>query len=608
MPQNLWNQQELEKNAALDGLVYRSNLLGRDRSIVNIYGGNTSAKLMEVDHLGRAVAVMWIKASGSDVATIREPGFAGLRLAEIMPLLARDALSDDEQIAYLTRCTFAPGRPRQSIETLLHAFIPARHVDHTHPDAIVSLACTPNGPELCRELWGERVVWVPYIRPGFELSKRLAEGVQANPKAELVVMGKHGLTVWGDTSRACYDRTIQTIGEAEEFIAARRNGRRVFGSAALPAVSAEERRQAWLTVLPELRGALSDERPAILQVDDAGRVLEYVGAENVATFSQIGASNPDQLIHNRRVPLLVDWRPSEGGAALVAKSLAGVRRYVADYTATFEAYHAPDDAMVNPNPRVILIPGLGLITTGQDAQAADVSHQLYRRAIEVIDGSLTLGAYEGLTPEEAYHVDAWPLEQYRMSLLKQAARELTGRVAVIAGGAADAVRAVAYRLASDGAHVAIVSDDAPFAAELAEDLRAAFGVRRGLGIACDFDSAEAVEDAFAAVVLAYGGIDIVVADGALSHVAEAAGDTWRRQAMGGSLVYLTDATEGRADFPPAGDLAPVRVNEVRVGVGAPGEDVAEAVAFLAGPRARHITGAALVVAPTSEKAGAHVSA
>lgn len=608
MPRNLWNQQEVEANAVLDGLVYRSNLLGRDRSIVNIYGGNTSAKLTEVDHLGREVEVMWIKASGSDVATIREPGFAGLRLAEILPLLARDALTDDEQIAYLTRCTFAPGRPRQSIETLLHAFIPARHVDHTHPDAIVSLACTPNGPDLCRELWGERVVWVPYIRPGFELSKRIADGVRGNPKAEMVVMGKHGLTVWGDTSRACYDCTIATIQAAEDFIAARRNGRRVFASAAVLPADTEQRRQALLALLPPLRGALSEERPVILQVDDAPRVLDYVDAAGVGTFSQIGASNPDQLIHNRRVPLLVDWTPAESSAALVGKTLAGVRRYVADYVATFETYRAPGDVMVNPNPRVILVPGLGLITTGQDAQAADVGNHLYRRAIEVIDGSLALGEYVGLSPAEAYHVDAWPLEQYRMGLLKQSARELTGRVAVIAGGERGPMRAVAHRLARDGAHVAIVSADEGFAADLADELCAAFGVRRGLGVAGDMGDAASVAKAFAAVVLAYGGVDIVVAGWPLSAVTAAAGDVWRRQGRGGSLVYLLDA-----DAQPPSGIGPeqrdgVRVNGVQADADTQAEDIAEAVTFLCGPRARHITGAALRIAPAAEKAGSHAGA
>ncbi|MCG8353265.1 MAG: class II aldolase/adducin family protein, partial [Chloroflexales bacterium] len=222
MPQNLWDADKAQQHPELDGLVYRSNLLGRDRSVVNIYGGNTSAKLSAVDHLGRTVEVLWVKGSGSDIASITKQGFAALRLAEVTPLMQRDEMSDEEMVAYLGRCTFLPDRPRQSIETLLHAFISAKHVDHSHPDAVISLACAANGRELCHTLWGKRMVWVDYIRPGFTLSKWIGEGVRANQQADLVVMGKHGLTVWGKTSQACYDQTIRVVQEAEEFIAARR--------------------------------------------------------------------------------------------------------------------------------------------------------------------------------------------------------------------------------------------------------------------------------------------------------------------------------------------------------------------------------------------------
>lgn len=176
MPQHLWNDQEAQGNPELDGMVYRSNLLGRDRSVVNVYGGNTSAKLVQIDYLGYEVEVLWVKGSGSDVVNISERGFAGLRLDGILPLMGREAMSDEEMVEYLAHCTYALNRPRQSIEALLHAFTPARHVDHTHPDAVISLACTPNGEELCQELWGQRAVWVDYIRPGFTLSKWITWG------------------------------------------------------------------------------------------------------------------------------------------------------------------------------------------------------------------------------------------------------------------------------------------------------------------------------------------------------------------------------------------------------------------------------------------------
>ena len=183
---------------------------------------------MEMDHLGREVEVLWVKGSGSDVATIKEKGFAGLRQAEIMPLMSRNAMSDEEMVEYLSYCTHALGRPRQSIETLLHAFTPAKHVDHTHPDSVISLACTTGGRDMCYALWGTRMVWVDYIRPGFALSKWIGEGIRSNPNADLVVMGKHGLVTWGEDCKETYAKTIQTVQEAEDYIAHKRNGRTIF--------------------------------------------------------------------------------------------------------------------------------------------------------------------------------------------------------------------------------------------------------------------------------------------------------------------------------------------------------------------------------------------
>ena len=208
MPHNLWNDSEDAKLPDLDSLVYRSNLLGRDRAVVNIYGGNTSSKVMIKDHMGRDVEVLAVKASGSDILSIKEKGFALLRMDDIRPLFEREAMTDEEMVAYLEHTVFEPGRPRQSIETLLHAFVPAKHVDHTHPDAIISLACAPDAEKAARDVYGSRMAYVPYIRPGFTLSKWIGQKVIANPSIECVVMGKHGLVTWGDESKPTYDHTI----------------------------------------------------------------------------------------------------------------------------------------------------------------------------------------------------------------------------------------------------------------------------------------------------------------------------------------------------------------------------------------------------------------
>ncbi len=563
MPQNLWNDTDAQALPALDGLVYRSNLLGQDRSVVNVYGGNTSAKLEETDHAERQVKVLWVKGSGSDVATITEHGFAGLRLLEILPLREREEMSDEEMVAYLTRCTHEPERPRQSIETLLHAFTPAKHVDHTHPDAVISLACAENGKALCQELWGDKMVWVDYIRPGFLLSKWIGDGIRANDQAELVVMGKHGLVTWGDSSRESYDSAIRTIQEAEDFIENKRGGRKIFAGADIVALPAEERLSMLVQVLPTLRGLVSQRRPAILNYDDTGSVLDFVNSETARELSQVGAACPDHLVHTKRQPLFVDWQPDEGVEALQGKLTQGVQDFVDAYTAYYHDHSSDADAaMRDPSPRVILIPGLGMVNTGSDAQNADVSRQLYHRAISVIEGSEAVGDFVSLTAQESYNVEYWPLELYKLSL-KPAPKELAGRVAVVTGGASGIGRATAYRLAQEGAHVAILDINLDGAQLVADDLVAQHGHRRALALHCDVTSEAAVAEAYRQIILAYGGIDVVVSNAGIAIaapidqtsvsdwqrtmgilaegyflVSREAFRIWKKQGTGGSLIYV----------------------------------------------------------------------
>ena len=677
MPQNLWNELEAAQRPELDGLVYRSNLLGQERSVVNIYGGNTSVKLTEMNHVGEPVEVLWVKGSGGDVATITAAGFAGLRLAEILPLMERQAMSDEEMVGYLAHCVHALNRPRQSIETLLHAFTPAKHVDHSHPDAVISLACAAGGRELCQTLWGARLVWVDYIRPGFTLSKWIGEGIRANPKAELVVMGKHGLVAWGETGRSCYDQTIKIIQEAEDFIASRGKGRKIFARGAVSTLPASERRDLFSQILPGLRGAVSRERPAVLQIDDSQAVLDFVGSEGAATLSQIGAACPDHLVHTKRQPLFVNWRPDEGVEALSQKLAEGVESFVANYKAYFEACSSPEDRLRDPYPRVILIPGLGMINTGEDAMAADVSRQLYQRAIAVMAGSQALSAFTSLTPEEAYGVEYWPLELYKLTL-KPLPRELAGRVAIVTGGASGIGRATARRLAEDGAHVVVFDINQEGAEAVAAELCRKHGLRRGLAVHCDVTSEAAVAEAYRQVILAYGGVDVVVSNAGIAIsapidettvkdwdrtmdiltkgyflVSREAFRLWKKQRLGGSLIYVASknslaAGKNAAVYSAAkaaelhmarclaeeGGSIGVRVNTVLPDAVLQGsgiwdagwrearaagynikpeeldefyrqrttlkvnvfpENVAEAISFLAGPRASRTTGGVLTV-------------
>ncbi len=530
MPQNRWNEADKQQHSALDGLVYRSRLLGSDRTVVNIFGGNTSAKTIEHDHVGREVQVLWVKGSGSDVATIGEGGFAALRMPDIAPLIQRAEMSDEEMVAYLNRSVFLQDRPRQSIETLLHAFIPAPHVDHTHPDAVISLACAADGRALCQRLWGNRMVWVDYIRPGFTLSKQIGEGVANNPQADLVVMGKHGLTVWANTSAECYAQSIKVIGEAEEFINSTRNGRVIFAGAAVPALAAEERVQVWSQVLPVLRGALSQQGSQIVQVDESANVLEFIGSEGAAQFTQVGAACPDHLVHTKRLPLFIDWQPSQGVDALKAAITTQVAEYARAYTAYFDAHKSTDDVLMNPYPRITLIPGLGMVTAGADAQAADISNQLYHRAIAVIGGSMAVGEYTSLSAAEAFALEYRPLEQYKPQL-NPAPRELAGKVAVVTGAASGIGRATARRLAADGAHIAIFDINLAGAESVAKELNDTYKMRRAIAVHCDVTSEAAVIGAMQQVIRAFGGVDIVVNNAGFAiakPVTETTSDDWDR--------------------------------------------------------------------------------
>jgi rhamnulose-1-phosphate aldolase/alcohol dehydrogenase len=561
MPANLWSDAEAAGRCGLAALVHRSNLLGQDRTLVNIYGGNTSVKVREQDHLGRDVDVLWVKGSGSDLADITERGFAGLKLDEVLPLFARESMSDEEMVAYLDRTTFEPGRPRQSIETLLHAFVPAPHVDHTHPDAIIALACAPDGERIMREIYGRRAAWVPYIRPGFALARQIGAAVRGNPALECVVMGKHGLVTWGESSQECYENTLRIIGEAEAYIAAR-VGDDPFGQPIVAALAAEDRAKLCARLLPVIRGAVSAERRAILRFDDAPDVLQFVGSREGKALSQSGAACPDHLVHTKRLPLWLAWQPSDGEDVLLERVRRGIAAYATDYQAYFDAHRGPTDQPFPAAPRVILIPGLGMVTTGPDAQAADVSRQLYHRAIAVMQGARALGGFASLSPAESFAVEYWPLELYKLSL-KPAPKALHGRVALITGAASGIGRAIARRLAAEGAHVVIADLNLAGAEQVADELLQRYGLGRGLAVACDVTAEAAVAAAFTRAVLADGGVDIVVNNAGIATsapieettlalwernqsvlatgyflVAREAFRLLRAQGLGGSIVFI----------------------------------------------------------------------
>jgi rhamnulose-1-phosphate aldolase/alcohol dehydrogenase len=513
MPQNLWNDADARGLSALEILAYRSRLLAADRRVVNIFGGNTSAKAIEIDHLGQSVNVLWVKGSGADMANCTPRDFAGLKLDEVLPLIAREAMSDEEMVAYLSLCQFEPSRPRQSIEALLHAFTPHPHVDHTHPDAIIALACAARGEAAAREVFGEAMVWAPYLRPGFALSKRIALLLRQHPQATCVIMGKHGLITWGEDAKQCYLSTLAHIQRAEDAL--REAERRVFAltqvNQALDAFNLTDQRRKGIAaaVMPTLRGAVSAQRRSIVLFDDSEDMLRFLARPDAEALSQVGAACPDHLVHTKRLPLFVPWDGSDV-EALKRALTEGVARYAAQYADYFTRLNRdPNMKMADPAPRVVLVPGLGMFTVGRDATQADVSRQLYHRAIAVMDLCSRIDQFTSLDEQETFDVEYWPLELYKLTL-RPPDRELAGRVAFITGAASGIGRAIAHRLAQEGAHAVIADIAADGARAVAEDIVRAHGFKRAVAAACDVTREEAVQAAFALACREYGGVDIVV--------------------------------------------------------------------------------------------------
>ncbi|MCI2252864.1 bifunctional aldolase/short-chain dehydrogenase [Domibacillus sp. PGB-M46] len=516
MVKNLWESNEAAAKSGVEELVYRSNLIGSDRAVCNWGGGNTSMKTTEKDFRGRDIEVIWVKGSGSDLATMKAENFTGLNLEDIRPLIERDEMPDAEMVEYLTHCMIDSKHPRMSIETLLHAFLPFKHVDHTHPDAIISLCCADNGKEIAKEIYGDRFVWVPYVRPGFTLSKMIAEGVKNNPNAELVLMEKHGLVTWGETSEEAYSQTINIINEAENYIQNKQKQTEAFGGQVYESLTEEERQNVLAAVMPVIRGAVSDEKKMILTYDDAEDVLEFVNSRNAGTLSQIGAACPDHLVHTKMKPLYIDWDPQNGTTEeLIGKVKAGVEQFKAEYKEYFERNKNEGDVMFEAAPRVTLIPGVGMVNSGKNITMANVSGGLYHRAIAVMKGSTALGEFVSLSENESYNVEYWPLELYKLSLAPAEA-EFSRKVAFITGGAGGIGSATARRLVSEGAHVVLADLNLEGAEKVAAEINEQYKEQRAAAVKMDVTSEEQVQAAFAKAALTFGGVDSIVNNAGLA--------------------------------------------------------------------------------------------
>ncbi|MBQ6446079.1 MAG: bifunctional aldolase/short-chain dehydrogenase [Bacillus sp. (in: Bacteria)] len=564
MVQNLWNNEKASQlKKGLDELVYRSNLIGTDRAVCNWGGGNTSMKTIEKDFRGRDIEVMWVKGSGSDLATMKAYNFTGLKLEDIKPLIEREEMFDEEMVAYLSHCMIDSNHPRASIETLLHAFLPYKHVDHTHPDAIISICCADNGKQLAEEIYGNRFVWVPYIRPGFTLSKMIAEGVQNNPNAELVLMEKHGLVVWGETAQESYDKTIAIINEAENYIHNKIEEEKVFGGAKYPALKEEEAEEILSQVMPVIRGAVSGEKQMLLTYDREEDVLQFVNSKDAQSLSQIGAACPDHLVHTKRQPLYIEWDPvTKDIASLKEKIKLGIENFKKEYTAYFERNKEDGDQISETAPRIILIPGIGMVNTGKTLAMAKVSGALYHRAISVMKGATTLGNFVSLNENESFKIEYWPLELYKLSLAPTEA-EFSRKVAFVTGGAGGIGSETCRLFAEQGAHVVIADLNIEGAEKVALEINEKYGSNRALAVKMDVTKEEAVKEAYKKTALTFGGVDIIVNNAGLATsspfdetslqewnlnlnvlgtgyflVAREAFKQMKEQGLGGSMVFI----------------------------------------------------------------------
>ncbi|MCY8488318.1 bifunctional aldolase/short-chain dehydrogenase [Bacillus atrophaeus] len=517
MVKHLWEEQKADRlPQGAEELVYRSNLIGSDRAVCNWGGGNTSMKTYEKDFRGRDIEVMWVKGSGSDLATMKAHNFTGLKLEDIRPLIEREEMTDEEMVEYLAHCMIDSKHPRPSIETLLHAFLPYQHIDHTHPDAIISICCADNGKQIAEDIYGNRFVWVPYVRPGFTLSKMIAEGVANNPHAELVLMEKHGLVTWGNTSAESYEKTISIINEAERYINERIEEKNAFGGERYESLQAEELRQILAKIMPVIRGAVSSEKKMILSYDDADDVLQFVNSVKAPELSQTGAACPDHLVHTKRVPLYVDWNPQEQDIDALLKNVkAGITRFKSEYKAYVERNKQEGDQCFESAPRVILIPGIGMINTGKSLEMSKVSGALYHRAIAVMKGSSALGRFVSLSENESYNIEYWPLELYKLTLAPAEA-EFSRKVAFVTGGAGGIGSAACRRFVSEGAHVVVADLNVEGAQRIAGEINKTYGEGRAMALKMDVTKEEEVQQAFKQTALTYGGVDIIVNNAGLA--------------------------------------------------------------------------------------------
>ncbi|ASY67693.1 bifunctional rhamnulose-1-phosphate aldolase/short-chain dehydrogenase [Sinorhizobium fredii] len=519
---NLWDDAKAAGMSEAERLLYRSNLLGSDKRITNYGGGNTSAKVMEKDPLtGETAEVLWVKGSGGDVGTIKMDGFATLYMDKLRALkgIYRGVEFEDEMVGYLPHCTFNLNPRAASIDTPLHAYVPKTHVDHMHPDAIITVAASKNSKELTKKIFGDEIGWLPWKRPGYELGLWLEKYCLENPKARGVVLESHGLFTWGDTARQAYETTIEIINRAIAWFEAE-NTAPAFGGEAKPVLAASERVAIARKLMPVIRGLISAEEKKVGHFDDSKAVLDFVTSTNLEPLAALGTSCPDHFLRTKIRPLVVDFDPAQPD---VEKTLAGLPEAIAAYRADYARYYerckrADSPAMRDPNAVVYLVPGVGMITFAKDKATARISGEFYVNAINVMRGASGVSTYVGLPEQEAFDIEYWLLEEAKLQRMPKP-KSLAGRIALVTGGAGGIGKATAVRLMQEGACVVLADIDETALENAQNELAARYGKDFVRSVQMNVTSETAVEAGFGDALLAFGGLDILVSNAGLASSA-----------------------------------------------------------------------------------------
>jgi rhamnulose-1-phosphate aldolase/alcohol dehydrogenase len=590
--ENKWDTARAKTMSESEKLLYRSNLLGSDKRITNYGGGNTSAKVMEVDPLsGDKVEVLWVKGSGGDVGSIKMDGFSTLYMDKLNALRAlyRGVDYEDEMVAYLPHCTFNLNPRAASIDTPLHAYVPAKHVDHMHPDAIIAIAAAKDSKALTQEIFGDSIGWLPWKKPGYELGLWLSDFCEKNPDAKGVVLESHGLFTWADDARDCYELTLEIIQKAMDWFGEKTAGQPAFGGAVHQSLNADARRATAARLMPAIRGMVSGQQHMVGHFTDSDAVLEFVNAKDMTRLAALGTSCPDHFLRTKICPLVVDFDPAKPD---VDATLAGLADAVAAYREGYQAYYdrcKRDDspAIRDPNAVVYLIPGVGMITFAKDKATARISGEFYVNAINVMRGSDAVSEYQGLPEQEAFDIEYWLLEEAKLQRMP-APKSMAGRVAIVTGGAGGIGAATAERYLREGACVMLADIDDAALAETAEGLSARYSSDVVRTVNMNVTSEDAVAAAYVDIAAEFGGVDILVSNAGIASSApieETTLDLWNKnmailstgyflvsreafklfkmQDMGGAVVFVA-SKNGLAASPNASAYCTAKASEIHL--------------------------------------------